>query len=247
MYPSSMTRSALTPQEREEGELSSGNMRKLKLENYVNGATAPTDGLSTALLDRELAKAFLSAALFVHVRTDELENPRSRELRLAIWHLSVTGIPKEFMQHLYLGDITGLLLALVPLHEGRAEDIQRKSVRAFHDVKKAGLSFLQFRGAFKECIELMSFSGIELPNIYVRLQFVDGMATDKRYDRAMVDLLSTRPKLTLEILIIKLLGYAESYNDCYLVNQSGASHNTETQDSHDSLDKRKEKEGYRQS
>jgi hypothetical protein len=77
MYPSSMTRSALTPQEREEGELSSGNMRKLKLENHVNGATAPTDGLSTALLDRELAKAFLSAALFVHVRTDELENPFS--------------------------------------------------------------------------------------------------------------------------------------------------------------------------
>jgi hypothetical protein len=52
-------------------------------------------------------------------------------------------------------------------------------------VKKAGQSFLQFRGAFKECIELMSYSGIELPDIYVRLQFVDGMATDKRYDRAM--------------------------------------------------------------
>jgi hypothetical protein len=110
----------------------------------------------------------------------------------------------------------------MPLHEGKAEEIQSRAVDEFDNCTKIDqetkktASFMQFSMDFTEKLEVMEATGISLPDCYVRLKFIRAMKTDPQYNTAMVELLSQRPSLDLFALRLKLQGYADSLKDNYL-------------------------------
>jgi hypothetical protein len=130
--------------------------------------------------------------------------------------LATHGIRNEVIRHLYNGDLAGLLLALMPLHEGKAEEIQARAVDEFDSCRKQGFSYMQFTMQFTERLDIMVAVGITLPDVYIRLKFIRAMKTDAKYASAMVTLLSQRPVLDLPKLQLKLQGYADTLRDNHL-------------------------------
>ena len=219
-YPSPLraTPTFQQAQVRPASEIQASTMRSLKADDFLS--EAPTADMSTTLLELEISKAEKATVLWVHVLTDMVEDERAAELRKQFWNLAIHGIPEALIKHLYAGDIAGLLLALIPQHEGRADELQAKAVMAFDLVTKLGQSFLNFKIAFTDALEVLHAVGIDFPDVYVRLKFVLAMKKDTKYNNAMVEILSHRPVYDLEEIISKLTGYAATFKDTALTTPS---------------------------
>ena len=85
--------------------------------------------------------------LWVHVDTDTVEDGTDAEVRTFFWQCIIIGIPRYMVKHLYNGDIAGLLLALLPHHQGRADELQQRAVVTFDKIKKVNVPYLMFREA----------------------------------------------------------------------------------------------------
>ena len=211
LYPSPMKSPRTNASDQPSEDITSDQMQALACAEYIGDS--PTGDVATALLELEISKAMESSRLWVHVGTHQLEDARSNEIRMQFWTLAVHGIPPHLIKHLYIGDMAGLLLALIPMHEGRVDELQATAVANFDKIKKQGTSFLLYSQDFKDAQERMVATGIIFPEAYIRLKFILGMKTDPLYKEALISILSHRPAYTLLEIIEKLQGYAQTFSD----------------------------------
>jgi len=197
----------------------------------VYNGTNPTDNIATSLLELEITKHLESSRLWVHVDTNMLEDSYSKAIRDNLWFLSTHGIPPHMIAHLFVGDIAGLLIALIPMHQGRADELQATAVVHFDQVKKLGVSFLYFLKEFGDAQDRLIATGIEFPATYLRLKFIMAMKTDPLYKGPMVTILSHRPAYDMLEMQEKLTGFAQTFGDCNTAAKKTSAFVTEGNDS----------------
>ena len=104
---------------------------------------SPTEGLSKLVLLHEIQQSQDRSVLFVRCATNRKESDTSRQIRMFFWTMSVKDIPPTMIDHLYIGDMAGLLCALMPRHAGRPEELQAKAVQEFYACpRRAGRSLI---------------------------------------------------------------------------------------------------------
>ena len=109
--------------------------------------------------------------------------------------------------------IAGLLLALIPHHQGRADELQQKAVFAFDRIRKVNVPYLMFRRNFQDSIDVLEATGIAFPDSYVRLKFINAMLADPLYKVVMIPILAHHPAYNLIEIQTRLLGLATTLND----------------------------------
>ena len=177
-------------------------VRALKTKQFRG--LSPTEGLSKLVLLHEIQQSQDRSVLFVRYTTNRKESDTSRQIRMFFWTLAVKDIPPTMIDHLYIGDMAGLLCALIPRHAGRPEELQAKAVKVFYAVTKKGRTFTDFRTNFLDACDTLVATGMILPKEFIRLQFVAAMNTDQRYVSKLIELLTEDPPVDLDGLILRL-------------------------------------------
>ena len=156
---------------------------------------SPTAHIDTSLLQLRLQRSVAKTIIWVHADTHVAEDAVSRQIREYFWHTCTDDVDTQLIRHLYVGDMAGLLLALLPTVDGRTSELQRKANKKLNAVRKRGCTFLTFRTSFTEASEELTATGIVLPPDYIRMLFINAMETDPEYEQAMIFLLASVPTL----------------------------------------------------
>ena len=141
------------------------------------------------------------------------EDQVSRDTRIFVWMLSIHGIPKDMIKHLYVGDLRGLLIALIPAHTGTIEETQHRLMGKLDSLKKSDWPYQLFRIKFTDLISELDAAGLTLPNGMVKYKFIQAMNTDRRFRLHILELLAKDPPPTLPELYTRLQLYANAMRD----------------------------------
>ena len=85
---------------------------------------SPTAYLDTSLLELQIKRSREKMMVWVHTDTNLAEDSVSRQIREYFWFICTNDIDRELIRHLYMGDMAGLLMALLPTTDGRTAEMQ---------------------------------------------------------------------------------------------------------------------------
>ena len=164
---------------------------------------------STAFAYAAIKRAQQATKVFINRKTGRCDTHQERAFYLELYMFIVDGLPRAITNDVVVGDINAIYLRIMTLGQESSMITQRNLSNQLGSIKKGNRSWPQYRQQFQTICDAMAgclqSSGTSmLPDSYLLVCLLTGLATDSRYTQVIreIETASPPPTLAQSLLLI---------------------------------------------
>ena len=173
---------------------------------------------STAHAYAAIKRAQQATKVFVNRKTGRCDTHQERSFYLELYTFIVDGLPRSITDDIVYGDINAIYLRVMTLGQDGAMITQRNLSNQLGSLAKGNSSWPQFRQRFQNICDamagcLISSNSPMLPDSYLLVCLLTGLATDSRYEQVIREIETAMPPSTLAESLLLINRHATHAKD----------------------------------